>query len=292
VKFYFTKRSLQFSKFAHKSLGSPISLPSLFFLSLCFILHRRHLSISLLPFLSSTRLGAAPGSAGAARAGVEAGGARELSVAAAAAGAGTGGAGRGRARLGRPRATGGCGSVRARWSEAGGAERAPGERGRLRRVGAGAGRAGAGLARERHVGPGNGVQGNDVQACVCGCGTGSAGAGAGAGGLERWRRELARGVRRGWRQSGATAGDGAQARERGRRCGAVLADRRGPAGRQRGPHVKELRHVRRGTGAGAELGTGGSVQARAWMWRCCSGTVQGGPAPGAVESRVVDVGGR
>jgi hypothetical protein len=44
--------------------------------------------------------------------------------------------------------------------------------------------------------------------------------------------------------------------------------------------VKELRHVRRGAGAGAELGTGGSVQARAWMRRCCSATVRGGSAQG------------
>jgi hypothetical protein len=56
--------------------------------------------------------------------------------------------------------------------------------------------------------------------------------------------------------------------------------------------VKELRQVRRCAGAGAELGTGGSVQARARMWRCYSATVRGGPAQGAVEPRVVDVGGR
>jgi hypothetical protein len=36
VKFYFTKRSLQFSKFTHKSLGNPFSPSPLFFLSLQF----------------------------------------------------------------------------------------------------------------------------------------------------------------------------------------------------------------------------------------------------------------
>jgi hypothetical protein len=39
VKFYFTKRSLQISKFAHKSLGSPISPSPLCFSSLWHLFH-------------------------------------------------------------------------------------------------------------------------------------------------------------------------------------------------------------------------------------------------------------
>jgi hypothetical protein len=50
--------------------------------------------------------------------------------------------------------------------------------------------------------------------------------------------------------------------------------------------------LERGAGSRAERGTGGSVQARARMWRCCSVTVRGGPAQVAVEPRVEDVGGR
>jgi hypothetical protein len=60
----FTERSLQFSKFAHKSLGSSISLPSLFFLSLCFILHWRQISLSLSLALSSPLPGSAQRHAG------------------------------------------------------------------------------------------------------------------------------------------------------------------------------------------------------------------------------------
>jgi hypothetical protein len=60
VKFDFTEGSLQFSEFAHKSLGSSISLSPLFFLSLCLFFpwrfflcfsHRRH-PLSL-PYLHS-----------------------------------------------------------------------------------------------------------------------------------------------------------------------------------------------------------------------------------------------
>jgi hypothetical protein len=52
------------------------------------------------------------------------------------------------------------GSVGAARERSSAQAQAPGERGRLQR--AGAGRAGAGLARERHAGPGDGVQGDDV----------------------------------------------------------------------------------------------------------------------------------
>jgi hypothetical protein len=98
-------------------------------------------------------------------------------------------------------------------------------------------------------------------------------------------------LRRVRRQSEAAASDGAKTRERGRRYGVVLAARRGLAGKQRGPRVKELRHVRRDASAGVELRTGGSVQTRARLWRCCSVTVRGEPALEAVESHGEDVGG-
>jgi hypothetical protein len=45
-------------------------------------------------------------------------------------------------------------------------------------------------------------------------------------------------LRRVRRQSGAATGDGAKARERGRRCDVVLVARRGPTGKQRDPRVK------------------------------------------------------
>jgi hypothetical protein len=57
----FTERSLQFSEFTHKSLGSSFSLPSLFFLSMPFFFpHRRRLHPSP-SFLPSSLLCSDPG---------------------------------------------------------------------------------------------------------------------------------------------------------------------------------------------------------------------------------------
>jgi hypothetical protein len=185
------RKVLQFSKLAHKSLGSPISLPSLFFLSLYFILYRHYLSLSR---LSSPPPGSAQWQAERALGGAAPGGGRAAPLWCARAGAGvaarewarlrlgarrgrSGGAGRGVVQAAR-RGSGRCGAgaearaggvrgVQAHWSsgagcaEAGGGVEAAGAAG----AGSSAGVSGATQEQEWSPGPG-GAHGSGM--CRCG----------------------------------------------------------------------------------------------------------------------------